>query len=323
MVASRHVTNVAGHITQRMFCGIFFMNSPSKSIFRFLSSRAVFFFAGIVLLCILFSPVLLKLINFSFDSDTFTYIPFIPFLSIYIVYRDMRILPDFRRDFLSVYAAAILIAIALTGYPLFHVYNHHFVLQNYLSATVTCFFLAVTGLWIFIWGIKAFLKTGTGFIILLFMIPMPTLFLEWTSSMLQHASTVTVHFIFSVTGVSFLREGATFHMSQLQFCVARECSGIRSSLALFITAIAAGHLIFSSLAAKSFLLISVLPITIFKNSLRISILTLGSIHIDERILQSQIHRNGGILFFGFALLLLFGMVWLLQKLPGENPRKKQ
>lgn len=51
----------------------------------------------------------------------------------------------------------------------------------------------------------------------------------------------------------------------------------------------------------------------FKNGCRIVTLTLLGAYVDPRILSSQLHRAGGIPFFGLALLLLVPVLWLLIK----------
>ena len=61
------------------------------------------------------------------------------------------------------------------------------------------------------------------------------------------------------------------------------------------------------------LILSVLPITIFKNALRILTLTLLGAYVDQRILDSVVHRAGGIPFFGLALLLFGCVLWVLRK----------
>ena len=95
--------------------------------------------------------------------------------------------------------------------------------------------------------------------------------------------------------------------------MARECSGIRSGLALFITALLAGHLFLKTWWKQVILVVCVFPITMFKNGIRITSLTLLGTYVDPRILQSSLHREGGIPFFILALLLMAPILFFLRR----------
>lgn len=116
-----------------------------------------------------------------------------------------------------------------------------------------------------------------------------------------------------VTGIPFFREGSTFHLTKFSVEVAEECSGIRSSIALFITSILAGQLFLNSTSRKIILILSVFPITIVKNGLRIVTLSLLGNYVDIRILSSALHKQGGIPFFILALAFSGTIFWFLRK----------
>jgi len=52
---------------------------------------------------------------------------------------------------------------------------------------------------------------------------------------------------------------------------------------------------------------------LFKNGLRIATLSLLTIHVDPGIIESRLHREGGIPFFVVALVLLYPFVAMLIK----------
>jgi exosortase len=116
-----------------------------------------------------------------------------------------------------------------------------------------------------------------------------------------------------MTGVPFFRDGFVFHLSGQSIEVAKECSGIRSTLSLFITCTLAGHLFLKTWWKHTILIICVIPIAMFKNGIRIVTLTLLGTYVDPRILGSNLHREGGILFFVLALLLLAPILYFLRK----------
>ncbi len=60
-------------------------------------------------------------------------------------------------------------------------------------------------------------------------------------------------------------------------------------------------------------MISVVPIAMLKNGFRIATLSLLGAYVDERIIDSDLHRKGGIVFFLLALFLLWALILLLRK----------
>jgi len=127
-------------------------------------------------------------------------------------------------------------------------------------------------------------------------------------------STEATHLLLSVMGVPFLRVESIFYLPGLSVEVTRECSGIRSSLGLFITGILAGHLFLQTGWKKFILILFVYPITVFKNGVRILTLSSLAIYVDEKfITQSFLHKSGGFIFYIPALFLLGIILWGLRK----------
>ena len=65
---------------------------------------------------------------------------------------------------------------------------------------------------------------------------------------------------------------------------------------------------------KSVLTLATLPLLIAKNGIRIVTLSLLSVYVDPRFLTGSLHRDGGILFFLLALVLVAPFLLLLQVL---------
>ncbi len=172
----------------------------------------------------------------------------------------------------------------------------------------------LNGGFILSYGLPAFKAALFPLLFLVFMIPIPSALMDGFIYFLQVGSTEFTNLLFKVTGVPFLREGFVFHLPGMSIEVAKECSGIRSSLALLITAILAGHLFLETGWKKAILAVAIVPITMFKNGIRILILTLMGTYWDPRWLtQSSLHRDGGILFFILALVLMAPILYWLKK----------
>jgi exosortase len=187
--------------------------------------------------------------------------------------------------------------------------------QNDVTAIVALAVMVfLNGGFILAYGLPAFKAALFPLLFLIFMIPIPSTLMDSIVYFLQVGSTEFTHLLFLATGVPFLREGFVFHLAGVSIEVAKECSGIRSSLALMITAILAGHLFLETGWKKAILAVAIVPITMFKNGIRILILTLMGTYWDPRWLtSSSLHRDGGILFFIFALVLMAPILYFLRK----------
>ncbi len=149
---------------------------------------------------------------------------------------------------------------------------------------------------------------------LLFIVPVPSGLMDGFVYLLQVGSTEVSYYLFQLAGVPIFREGFVFHLPGLSVEVARQCSGIRSSLALVITVILASHLFLQGGWRKAVLILSVFPITILKNGIRILTITLLAIYVDMKFLtQGFLHQSGGFLFFIPSLALLGAILYGLRR----------
>ena len=146
---------------------------------------------------------------------------------------------------------------------------------------------------------------------LIFMIPLPSGVLEALEGALQRGSAEIGFKFIQFSGIPVFRTDLVFRMPGMLVEVVRECSGIRSTLVLFITALLAGHLFLRSAWTRLLLAAIVVPLGIVRNAFRILVISMLCVHVDPSFINSPIHRQGGPLFFALSLvpfsLILF---WL-------------
>src|SRR5262249_28522318 len=146
-----------------------------------------------------------------------------------------------------------------------------------------------------------------------FAIPIPSAILARTIAVLQSGSADMAYVLVKLSGTPVYRQGFLFAMPDLVVEVAPACSGIRSSVAILLASLIAGHLFLRSSWRKIVLLIVALPLLLFKNAVRIAVLCLLTVHYDPRILASRLHQEGGIPTFMFGLILLYPVLMMLVK----------
>jgi exosortase len=190
--------------------------------------------------------------------------------------------------------------------------------------------LTTAGALLFLWGgflvtlgARAFRAARFPLLFLVFSIPIPLFLLDRFIHILQVGSTEVTQWLFDLTGTSYFRSGFAYQLAGINIEVARECSGIRSSIALIITAVLAGHLFMNSAWRTFVLLIAMLPITVLKNGIRILTLSLLAVHVDTKfITDSFLHHSGGFLFYLPALGFMGLTIWGLRALPSKSRDRK-
>jgi exosortase len=248
----------------------------------------------------------------SSQREYYSHIVLIPLVSIYLIFQKRKVIFSEQEYSLRAGIPLLLTGALLyfTGWGIDVGLN-----QNDMTSLIALSAVVfINGAFIFSYGVQAFSAAMFPLLFLVFVIPIPSALMGAFISFLQMGSTEFTNLLFRATGVPFLREGFIFHLPGMSIEVANECSGIRSSLALLITAILAGHMFLTTVWKKILLAILIVPVTMFKNGIRILILTLLGTYVDPRWLTgSSLHRDGGIVFFVLALLLMAPILFYLRK----------
>jgi len=278
--------------------------------------RNILFLAFNILVGAIYFEPLKELITVSMRNELYSHIILIPLVSGYFLFLNRKsLLVEVNYSYVW---GLTLIILGMGMYFLALDQGTNLNRNDYLSLVI---FSAVSfwiGGLVFFYGLKTFRTNLFSLLFLLFLVPIPTLIVETVIIILQIGSTEASYAFFKLTGIPILREGFTFHLSGISVEVAKQCSGIRSTIALFITSIIAGHLFLNTGWKKLVLILAIFPIAILKNGLRIVTLTLLGNYVDVRILGSELHKSGGIPFFIVALALLAPVLWGLRKSEKKN-----
>lgn len=267
-----------------------------------------------------FSP-LRALIGLSFHNQLYSHFLLIPVVSITLLVMNRK------RIFTEIgYSPAVglgVIAAGLVSYAAGIFWNQQLSQNDFLFFCMTGFVTWTIGSFFAFYGKRAFLKALFPMLFLIFMIPIPFILLDPIIGILQVGSAHVVDGIFQIIGLDYYRDGMVFEFNGVAIEIAKQCSGIRSSLAMLITSVVAGYLTLPSGWRRVVLSLTVVPITIFKNAVRITTITLLSIYVDGNFLtDSWLHHGGGIVFFAGGLvplaLVIGALRWRRKKASGHS-----
>jgi len=281
-----------------------------------LAARSGIFAGYCVALALAHAPLLRALYDYSRQNETASHVLLIPFVTMALAFRG--------RDFmfavvryawlpgLSVIAAGLVLVLTAAWYAPSSAQD------DALAMRVSAFVVLALGGFLLVYGPAAFRAALFPLLFLAFMIPIPGVVLDGTVWLLRTGSTHAVSALFELTRTPYYREGFVFSLPSVVIEIAEECSGIRSSIALVLTALLAGDMYLESGWKKAILIMATLPLTILKNAIRIATLTLLAIHVDPSFLTGQLHHDGGIVFFLITVALLAPVLAWLR--PARTPR---
>lgn len=263
-----------------------------------------------VVLIACFAKPLCALLNFALHSDLFSHILLIPFISGYLVWIDKRALPAASKPsrvwaLVPALAGAAVLSLCWFGSAL----GLPVVKHDNLSWTALSFVLFFGAACCFTLGPRTLRAILFPLSFLLFAVPFPGFVLEAIEGGLQRASAIGADLFFSMAGMAFVRDDLFFQLPGIRLQVAPECSGIHSSLVLFLTSLVAGKLFLKRFRNRALLALAVIPLGILRNAFRI--LTIGElcVHVGPEMIDSPIHRRGGPIFFAISLIPLLLLIW--------------
>jgi exosortase len=279
--------------------------------------RYVLFGSWILFSSLIFSHAVSAFVRTSLSNPDASHLILIPFISACVMFVERRkVFRDLSYDkaiggcFLFLACAAVIVT---------HFAGGGISRDAQLSGCILALALSWVAGFALLFGRSACRAGYFSLLFLFLMIPLPKSFLSRVIYLLQLGSTWVTESLFDLLGIPVLREGFVLHLAQFNIEVAQECSGIRSSMALLVLALLVSHFQLNRFWSKLLFVVSGLLMMILKNGIRIATLSVLAIYVDPDFLLGKLHREGGIVFFALALLLLFPVLALLQRLESRSP----
>jgi len=148
---------------------------------------------------------------------------------------------------------------------------------------------------------------------LFWLVPFPQAMLASIVDLLQRGSALSAHALFAIAGVPVLQDGVVLSIPGLTVEVAQECSSIRSSSMLLVTAMVLAHVLLRSPWRRALVVAVAVPLSVAKNGLRIFVIAMLGIRVDPGYLTGRLHHQGGIIFFAIALAMVLLLIWVLKR----------
>ncbi len=267
-----------------------------------------------VVLLAAFGKPLYDLARFAAHSDLYSHILLIPAISLYLVWLNRR-----KLALDSEPARALAVLPLATGFALLagYFWSVHTGWKpptpDYLALMTLSFLMLLWGGLCLVLGKDTLRAAAFPIAFLIFMVPFPVAAAEWIQGALQHGSADVAYVFFKLSGMPVFRQGTAFQLPGFSLEVAPECSGIHSTLVLFITSLLAAYLLLRSRWARFILVLVIIPLGLLRNGFRVLVIGQLCVRISPDMINSPLHRRGGPIFFVLSLIPLFLLLWYLRK----------
>jgi exosortase len=169
----------------------------------------------------------------------------------------------------------------------------------WIGSFVTCF------------GGRVFRACVFPLFLLLWLIPMPEIALNHIVAFLRMGTASLTRLMLATAGVPVVQDGTTLTVPGLTLQIAQECSSIRSSMVLVVSSMVMSYVLLRSFWARGVVILAAIPLSVFKNGLRVFTLAVLAAYVSPGVLDSPLHHQGGVLFLAVSLLGMFALIWLM------------
>jgi exosortase len=266
-------------------------------------------FLWIALLILCWTPVK-AVLNLSWNDDRYFQIVAAPFLVTFLIYWERkRIFPGAAW---SARAGVPLVALAVSIY--LFVQGGSYLPQSSgddttrLIPVICAAILMSMAVFILCYGPRSSRAAYFPLGCLLLMVPVPASAMDSITAGLQHGSAAVSLEMLRLAGVPVFAEGMRMSLKGLDIEVAPECSGIRSCVALALVALLAGRVCLRYSWTRLALVVLTIPIAIFKNGIRISVLASLGAYVNPAFLHGPLHHYGGLVFTPLGVALFVALL---------------
>jgi exosortase len=249
-----------------------------------------------LLLIALYIPTFYKLFSFGWKQTDYTHGPLILLVFLYLIYRKRNVFTFTPDSEIHMFSFSLLFFGSIM-YALGSI--HRVVMIESLSLIPV--FLGTTG---FLFGREAFRQVLFPSAFLIFLVPPPLFFIDMLTSPLKMFVAGASESLLRLAGYTLSRNGVILFIGDYSIVVGDACSGIRSLISLMAVGALYAYIQSTTNLKKVVLFLSIIPIAIGANIIRLMLFALITYHFGEAAGQGFFHYFSGILIFILSLMSL-------------------
>lgn len=184
--------------------------------------------------------------------------------------------------------------------------------QDILLFEVGSLIPVLAGVLLIMNGAAALRQLAFALFFILFMLPLPAVIVDALTGPLKHNVSAIAESMLYAAGYPIARNGVVLSIGPYQLLVADACSGLHSLISMSAMGLLYLYLVgHKSIWRNAILAISLVPIAITANVIRVIVLVLVTYHFGDAAGQGFIHGFSGVFLFVVGLLLVFAIDGLI------------
>ena len=268
-----------------------------------------------VLVGALYSPVVYQLYKARWEAIDYTHAYFIlPVFFAFLIFKRKRVRNvSIIRSPTAVGNSSLLgIAILILGLFMF-IFGWK---RDYLMITTASMIPVLFGLILYLYGPATAKVMAFPILYLLLLVPPPLGILDSITMPMRYGISIATQHLLQAFAIPITREGLTLIVGGHEVYMGAPCSGFRSLITMFSLALAYVYFIKIRLRNKIILVVSVIPLALLGNLIRVTGLCLVTYKFGEEA-GHKFHDTSGLVIFVVLILGLLGIESLLEKRPKQ------
>lgn len=274
-------------------------------------------FVGVLALSVLgwaYWPTTLNLWEKWASDPQYSHGMLVPFFALFLLYR--------RKDFYQPAQPWPILGLGLLGLAL-ALRGAGALIAN-LTLDGLSLVLSITALTFIFGGFALFRVAWPSLFFLLFMVPLPYSAERLLGAQLQQIATLACTFLLQCLGQPAISEGNLILIEDVRLGVVEACSGLRMLVTFAAFCFGAAFLMERHWVFKLIVILSIVPIALITNILRITATGLAHVYLKESAAREKVtdflHDFNGWMMMPVGLALLLAELWLLTRLIIEKKR---
>jgi exosortase B len=268
------------------------------------SSKFAFSISWLLVLAgfsVMYAPTFIDLFNGVWSSDENAHGPIILAVSSWLLWDKWN---EIKKDSQHTPAPLLGSLFLLLGFAGYFIGRS----QSIDTLEVASIIPVMTGVVLIMLGTAALRKLWFPFFFLIFMIPLPGVFVQMLTVPLKTGVSYAAEHILYWFGYPIARTGVILVIGQYQLLVADACAGLHSLFTLEALGLLYMNLVrHKSWSRNIFLAILIIPISFCANVIRVIVLTLITFYFGDEAGQGFLHGFAGMVLFITALMLIIAV----------------
>ena len=238
----------------------------------------------------------------------------VPLVAIFLVWRERKKLAECVLKPCWPALGLLMLAVAARAHGLLFMFE---------SGERYSLVLTIAALVLMVGGWQVFRTVFWILLILILMVPFPGRIHNMISGPLQTMATTGAVFVLEAF-IKVNQQGNVITLNnRVPMAVVEACSGLRMLTAFIIVAAFMAYMVKRSRWQKAFLLFSSVPVAVICNVLRLCATAFLFLVASSELAEKFFHDFAGIVMMPAAVLIMFGELWLMDKLTSTEPEPQQ